>query len=510
MPTRRRPGPVCDDGGVIPPAGADDAGDRLTSVEPATGAVLAVHPVDSAQAVRAAVARARAAAPWWRDLGFPGRRARLTAFAGQLARRSDELCALVRRETGKTADDALVEVLVAVEHLAWAARHAGRVLRPRRVRPSLLVANEAASVTYQPLGVVGVIGPWNYPVLTPVGVIASALAAGNTVVFKPSEHAPTVGRWLADAFARVVPEQPVLQTVIGMGSTGAALSRAGVDKLAFTGSATTARSVMAACADTLTPVVVECGGSDPFIVDDDADVDAAAAAAAWGGLHNAGQSCVGVERVYVTAAVHDRFVEALCAVVRPLRAGPEGDFGPVTTPAQIDVITEHLRDALARGGRALVGGTEAIRPPYVDPIVLVDVPEDAKVMRDETFGPLLPVTRVRDAEEALTRANAAPDGLGSTVFGHRRSRDLAARLETGMTSVNAVQSYFAVPALPFGGVGTSGFGRVHGPEGLREFSRTKAITRVRVRLPFEAKSYARPGWLLPLLRAVMRRRYGRR
>ena len=481
------------------------------SVSPATGALVGRFPVDGPAQVAAAVARARPAAAWWAGLGFAGRRRRLLAHKALLARRAAELVDLVHRENGKPTADATIEVLVAVEHLDWAARRAARVLGRRRAEGNLLLVNHAAAVEYQPLGVVGVIGPWNYPVLTPLGSITYALAAGNAVVFKPSELTPAVGRWLAGAFAAVVPEQPVLQVVTGDGSTGAALCRAGVDKLAFTGSTTTGRKVMAACAETLTPVVLELGGKDALIVDADADLEAAAQQAVWGGLANAGQTCLAIERVYVVDAVHDRFVARVAELARGLRAGaaPDADLGPMTAPRQAAVIRAQLADALERGARAVVGGLDAVRPPFVDPVVLVDVPDDALVLREETFGPLLPVVRVRDADEAVARANASRYGLGAAVFARRRGRRIAAALRSGMVSVNSVQSFFGMPSLPFGGVGDSGFGRTHGPDGLREFSRAKAVTWQRFALPFAVQSFQRPRRLLPALERVMRLRHGR-
>ncbi len=351
----------------------------------------------------------------------------------------------------------------------------------------------------------------NYPLFTPMGSIGYALAAGNAVVFKPSELTPAVGRWLVDAFAEVVPEQPVLQLVTGFGATGNALCKSGVDKLAFTGSPPTGRKVMAACADTLTPVLLELGGKDVMIVDDDADVDAAAAAAVWGGCANAGQTCIGIERVYATAGVYDRFVAKAVELASGVHAGPEPDaaIGPVTMARQVEVIRRHLEDALARGARALVGGAESVHPPYVDPVVLVDVPEDALVMREETFGPVLPIIRVADGDEAVARANASGYGLASAVYGKRDAERLASALNAGMTSINAVQMVAAVPALPFGGVGESGFGRIHGAEGLREFARVKATTRLRFPLPFVLTSFQRPRSLIPMVKRSMRLRHGR-
>jgi aldehyde dehydrogenase (NAD+) len=345
-----------------------------------------------------------------------------------------------------------------------------------------------------------------------MGSIAYALAAGNAVVFKPSEFTPAVGAWLAAAWRAAVPEHAdVLQVVTGFGETGAALCRAGVDKLAFTGSAATGRKVMAACAETLTPVLMECGGKDAMIVDDDADVARAADAAVWGAMSNAGQTCIGIERVYATAAVYDRFVDAVTEQVQRLRPGSDeqASYGPMTMAAQADVVRRHLDDAAAAGGRTLTGGT--VEGAWIAPTVLVDVPETSAAVREETFGPTLTISRVRDAEEALERANATSYGLAGAVFSgsRRRAVDLARRMRSGMTSVNSVLTFAAVPALPFGGVGESGFGRIHGPDGLREFTRAKAITRQRVPLPVELMSFARPASAADVLARVVGVLHGR-
>ncbi|MET7401326.1 aldehyde dehydrogenase family protein [Dactylosporangium sp. NPDC005572] len=450
-------------------------------------AEVAVEPT-----VADAVERARAAAGWWAGLGWDGRRRALLAWKRTLAARIDELADRIRAETGKPHGDAVLEVMLAVEHLDWAARNARRVLRRRKVPSGLLAANHAASVGYEPLGVIGVIGPWNYPVYTPLGSISYALAAGNAVVFKPSEHTPGVGRWLAAAWAEAVPQEhgpAVFQAVTGGGEVGAALCRAGVDKLAFTGSAATGRKVMAACAGTLTPVVVEAGGKDALIVAADADLDAAARAAAFGGFGNAGQTCAGVERVYVERPAYEPFLAKLGELARETRPGEEPDarYGRMTTPTQAAIVAAHIDDAIAKGGRAVVGGPGSVRPPFVDPVVLAEVPEDSLAVTEETFGPTVVVNPVRDLDEAVERANASRYGLAASVFtGSRRTAaDLAGRLRAGAVSVNAVLGFAAVPALPFGGVGDSGFGRIHGADGLREFSRPKSVTRQRFTAPID-------------------------
>jgi acyl-CoA reductase-like NAD-dependent aldehyde dehydrogenase len=489
--------------------------ETFATVNPATSEVIATFPVHGQAEVDAAVARAREAAAWWSGLGWQDRQARLLAWKSYLARYLGRLAELVHNETGKPLADAQMEIVLAIVHIDWAARHARRVLGPRRVRPGLVALNQAAWAEYAPLGVVGVIGPWNYPVFTPLGSLAYALAAGNAVVFKPSELTPAVGSWLAGAFASVVPEQPVLQLVTGGGAAGEALARSAVDKIAFTGSSATARKVMAACAVNLTPLVAECGGKDALLVGSDADLDAAAGAAAWGALSNAGQTCVGVERVYVVDDVYPAFLEKLAERARGLRAGDdrEAGYGPMTLPAQAGLVEDHIADALARGGRAVVGGMDSVQHPYVTPVILADVPEQSAAVQDETFGPTVTVTRVRDLDEAVRLANSSRYALGSSVFARNKKQAMAAAraLRSGMTSINSVIAFATVPALPFGGSGDSGFGRIHGPDGLREFARAKAITRQRMKPPLKVTSLARTdkdiSRLLALTTLLHARRY---
>ncbi|WP_377324124.1 aldehyde dehydrogenase family protein [Pimelobacter simplex] len=489
-------------------APAAPAAQTFTSLDPATGAVVGTHPIHDATAVQAAVDRARAEAPHWQALGYDGRKRALVRWRKLIARRMDELAALMARETGKPTGDALLETALAVDHLSWAAGHAEKVLKRRSVAPGLLMVNQAASVEYRPLGVVGVIGPWNYPVFTPMGSIAYALAAGNTVVFKPSEYTPGVGEWLARTFQEAV-GRPVFQVVTGYGETGAALTAAGVDKVAFTGSTATGKRVMAACAETLTPVVIEAGGKDALIVADDADVAEAAEAALWGAAANAGQTCAGVERVYVHERVYDEFLDHLVRQAKELEAKPGGQVGPITMPSQVDIIRRHVDDALARGGRALVGGPVPEGARFVQPTVLVDVPEDSSAVQEETFGPTVTVTRVKDMDEAVERANGTRYALGSTVFSQEHGMEIAERLRAGMTAINGVISFAGIPTLPFGGVGDSGFGRIHGPDGLREFTYPHAIARQRFKPAIALTTFRRTAKEEKQLTKVVRGLYGR-
>ena len=489
--------------------------ETFDSLNPATGEVVGTYPVFNEQDVADTVERAKAAAQWWADLGWAGRKQRLLAWKSYLTRYVSRLAELVHTETGKPVADAQLEILLAIVHIDWAAKNARRVLRPRRVRSGLIAINLAATLEYQPLGVVGVIGPWNYPVFTPMGSIAYALAAGNGVVFKPSELTPAVGAWLVSAFKEVVPEQPVLQLVTGMGETGGYLARSDINKIAFTGSAATARKVMAACAENLTPIVAECGGKDAFIVGADADLDAAADACAWGAMSNAGQTCIGVERVYVVQDVYHTFLEKLTDRVSRIRPGDdrEAEYGPMTLPSQAEVIERHIADAMARGGRPVIGGIASVRRPYVGPVIMADVPEESKAVTDETFGPTITVAKVASLEEGVERANASRYGLGGTVFaGSRKAAMAAAReMKSGMTAINSVISFAGVPSLPFGGSGDSGFGRIHGADGLREFARPKAIARQWMKPPMNLTSFSRTDddmrKLLTLVTLLHGRRY---
>jgi len=493
----------------------DGVSETFDSLNPATGDVVGTWPVHGPDEVAAAVGRAREASQWWGELTYAERARHLGAWKAILARRVHELADLMHTENGKPHADAVLEAILAIDHIAWAAKNAKRVLGPRGVPSGLLGANQAATLEYQPFGVIGVIGPWNYPVFTPMGSMAYALAAGNAVVFKPSEYTPGIGAWLVRAWEQAVPEQPapVLQLITGLGATGAALCRAGVDKIAFTGSAATGRKVMAACAENLVPVLMECGGKDALIVDDDANVKAAADAALWGAMSNAGQTCTGVERVYATEKVYDAFVAEITTAAKKIQAGSGADasYGPITMPGQLDIIDGHIRDALARGGRALVGGPTSVQAPYVAPTILVDVPEDSDAVQKETFGPTITIKKVANADEAIALANASSYGLAGSIFSgsKRRGMELARRLRSGMTSINAVIAFASIPALPFGGVGESGFGRIHGDDGLREFTRPKAITRQRFPLIVPLTSFRRPAKTTDVLAKVVGFLHGR-
>jgi acyl-CoA reductase-like NAD-dependent aldehyde dehydrogenase len=441
-------------------------------------------------------------------LSFAARGEELTAFRKALAARADEVAELLHAENGKPELEALTEVLMALSHIKHATACAEGAMAPRRVSSGLL-ANFRATISYHPLGVIGVIGPWNYPLFTPMGSIAYALAAGNAVVWKPSELTPLIAVKVAEIAAKAFAVPDLLQVVTGAGTTGAALAKSAVDKIAFTGSAATGRRVMMAAAERLTPVLLELGGKDPMIVADDADLAKAAEACVYGALTNAGQACISVERVYVADTVHDKFVDEVVKQVRTLKVGgDDAELGAMTSAAQVAIVKDHLEDAVAKGARVLTGGPAAISGSYIQPTVLTDVDHRMKVMSDETFGPVIPIKRVTSLDEAVRLANDTRYGLGSSVFAGKGGRALADKLRAGMTSINSVMSYAGIPTLPFGGIGDSGFGRIHGDERVREFTRVKSTAEQVMSLPVNMMSFRQPKDAPKRLRGMIKQLYG--
>lgn len=463
------------------------------SLNPVTGDVIATHPITTTAQVYEATTIAYDAFERWSASGFRNRRKVLLAYSEAILKEIDRLADLVTLETGKPQSDAKLEIALAAHHIAWAARNVESVLRTAYRSPGLLMANMSATVERSPLGAVGVIGPWNYPVFTPMGSIAYALAAGNTVIFKPSEYTPGVGIALAELFAKVAGDEEIFQVITGLGETGAALCESGVKKLAFTGSTATAKKVAALCANTLTPVIAECGGKDPVIVAADANLSAAADATVWSALSNAGQTCIGAERVYVDEKVADLFIEKVIAIATEIHAGnpQSAQYGPATMPSQIKIIQSHVKDAIKKGGVAAFGGPQSIQGNFVQPVILLDVPEDSLAITDETFGPTLVINRVPDMDTAIALANASRYGLGAAIWSRSQGKKIASQLQCGMVAINSTISFASVASVPFGGVKDSGYGRIHGPEGLLEFTYPRTVVRARFKMPLAITSFNR-------------------
>jgi acyl-CoA reductase-like NAD-dependent aldehyde dehydrogenase len=475
--------------------------------DPATGEVIGQYQNFSRDEVFTCVDAARLASIRWAEFGFVARKKTLLKWASFITKNQKEIAQLVAAECGKPIGNASLEVLITIDHIAWAAKHAEQIMRKQDRPPGLLMFNMKAQVQRSPLGVVGVIGPWNYPIFTPMGSIAYALAAGNTVVFKPSEYTPGVGKWLADSFAQIAPFENILTTVTGLPDTGKALTESAVNKISFTGSTRTAKKVAASCAERMIPVVLECGGKDPVIVDTDADLKLAAEYALWSAMANAGQSCIGAERVYVVESVAEQFIEIITKMAKKIEVGK--DYGPATMPSQLKVIQSHLDDAKAMGAKFLVGGADSVKGAFVEPVIMVDVPESSTAMTQETFGPTLAINKVINTDEAIRLSNASSYGLAAAVFSKRNGERIASKLACGMVSINSVFLFAAVASVPFGGVKDSGYGRIHGAEGLLEYTYARTVVKTRFKIPLKFTSFGRTKLSEKILTTLIKRLHGR-
>lgn len=460
--------------------------ERIEVRNPATGETVAHVDVDSPAAVAATVARVRAAQPEWEAMGIEGRYHWLGKLRDWVLDNRDRIMDTMQAETGKVRSDAFNEPIYLADIINFYGTRAARFIGEQAVRPhSGLLAAKKLRVQYRPHPVVGIISPWNFPLILSIGDAVPALQAGAAVVIKPSEFTPLGVAEVVRAWKEEIGGPDVLDCVQGIGETGAALVD-NVDFVQFTGSDRTGRKVMARAAETLTPVSLELGGKDAMIVLDDADLDRAAAAAAWGGMMNSGQICMSVERIYVEEPVYDEFVAKLTAEVGRIRRGPDHagdprDMGAMTSPRQSAIVEEHVRDALAKGARALTGGKRVEGPgDYFEPTVLVDVDHSMKAMREETFGPVVGVMKVRDEEEALRLANESRYGLSGSVFGEReRAERVARRVECGAVNVNDVLVNYFASDVPMGGWKQSGIGYRHGEPGIKKFCRTESLVITR-------------------------------
>jgi acyl-CoA reductase-like NAD-dependent aldehyde dehydrogenase len=467
-------------------AGIATAADTIEVHNPATGGLISTISADSPEAIADTVARVRANQAEWEAIGIEGRYHWLGKLRDWILDNTEQISDTMQAETGKVRADVSLDLGYVADLINFYGTKAAGYIGDESVRPSSpLLAAKKLTIQYRPFPVVGVISPWNFPLAMALGDSIPALQAGAAVVVKPSEFTPLSLREIIEAWKEEIGAPDVFDCVLGTGEAGGALID-NVDYIQFTGSDRTGRKVMARAAETLTPVSLELGGKDPMIVLSDADVDRAANAATWGGMVNSGQLCISVERIYVEEPVYDEFVAKLTQQVKRLRQGadgrkPEKDVGAMTSPNQTAIVEEQVNDALANGARALTGGKKVDGPgDYFEPTVLVDVDHSMKVMREETFGPVVGVMKVRDSEEALRLANDTRYGLAGSVFGEKvRAEKIARRIEAGSVNVNDVITNMAAMGVPMGGWKQSGIGFRHGEYGIKKYCRAESIVATR-------------------------------
>jgi len=454
-------------------------------MDPATNTVFARLDGTPIGELPGIVVRSRRAQALWATQPLKSRCSAIRRFGEALYARRSDLAASVTHETGKPLVEALFsDVLVSLETAKYYARYAPKLLAEQRVaHHNLAVKAKSGRLRFEPCGVIGIIAPWNYPLAISLSQLIPAIVAGNSVILKPSELTPSCGQLIAGCFAAAGFPLDLLQIVQGAGEVASALIDARPDKIVFTGSVVTGRRVAEACARHLIPSVLELGGKDSMIVLADADIEAASSAAVWGGFTNCGQACISVQRVYAEQSIAPKFAQLCAEKTKLLRLGPgsdpENEIAPMIRVDSADHIEAQLLDAVAQGAEILTGGRRRpdVGPNYFEPAIVVRVDHSMRLMREETFGPVLAIQTVKNADEAVALANDSPFGLSASVWttDRRRARRIAESIRAGAVMINDVASYFAMAEAPHGGHGLSGWGRTHSRIGLLEMVQVKYI-----------------------------------
>jgi succinate-semialdehyde dehydrogenase/glutarate-semialdehyde dehydrogenase len=457
---------------------------EISSIDPATGEVIGRVPITSDEEVRQAVARAREAQSAWSKLSYQERGAVILRAREVILDEIEEIAKVISRETGKPIDEAIsMEIVPTLSLMYYFAHYTAKFLKPQKIDLGQYdFMGRSSRIIYQPLGVVGIISPWNFPWATPLDEVVMALMAGNSVIVKPSELTPFTALKIADIFEKAGIPEGLLAIMTGDGSTGSALADSGVDKIMFTGSVSTGRRVAETAAGHLTPVVLELGGKDPMIVLKDANLDSAAGAAVWGAFANSGQACASVERCYVHESIANEFINRVVSETKALNQGSpeqrETDVGAMSNERQLRIVEDHVADALSKGATILTGGSRgAGRGWFYEPTVLTNVNHSMKIMTDETFGPTLPIMTFKTEAEAIALANDSSYGLTACLWTNdiSKGRRIAEQIQAGTVMVNEVVYTHAIAQTPWGGVKKSGYGRTHGRLGLLELVSARHI-----------------------------------
>jgi acyl-CoA reductase-like NAD-dependent aldehyde dehydrogenase len=458
----------------------DERARELESFSPLDGARLGAVPTVAPHEVQAVVDDVAGVQPFWAQLPLADRARYMRRAAQAIIDRLDELAELLSREQGKVINESYVmELLPTIDSLRWLADAGPGILEDERIALPIFMKQKRARFTYEPLGVVGVIAPWNYPWSIPFGEVAIALLAGNGVVLKPASLTPLIGQRIQEVFEHAGVPEGLVRTVHGGGAVGQALVESSVAKIFFTGSVEVGRGVGEECARRLKGSVLELGGKDAMIVCADANLPNAVSGCLWGGFANAGQTCSGIERVYVVEDVAERFIEEVVDGAGKLRVGDpldwETEIGPMVSPEQLRLVKELVDDAVAAGATLRCGGPDE---PWFRPAVLTGVTHDMRIMREEIFGPVVPIVTVADEDEAIALANDSSFGLGASVWTMNRAKGerMAARIQSGMVWINDHMFSHGACSCSWGGVKESGLGRTHSKFGIYECVNVKLVT----------------------------------
>ena len=439
----------------------------------------------------------------WSSLSVSKRVSYINKFRKELLKNKKEIASTIKNETGKIDFDITVEILTSLEHLKQIASIAKKALKIQR-RNAGLMKTKKAYVKYEPLGVAGVIAPWNYPLATPLTSSAEALIAGNNVLLKPSEHTPLTSKLLKKIWDNAIEYKNAFQIIIGGADVGGSIVKNNnIDIICFTGSTSVGRTIAKQCAETLKPCILELGGKDPMIILNDANIHRAVESAIFGGMSNAGQTCISTEEVFVEDGIYNDFVEKISNRIKSIKSGSTGDYGSMIIAQNADKVKRHIEDA-SKNSKIIYGESDE-KDMFLPPALVFEPCEDSFIVNEETFGPVLSIRKFSNEEDLFEKIHKTGFGLSSSIFGKNKKRmnEIIKKLKTGTVSINDVMTHYGISSIPFGGEGVSGIGRLHGKEGLRAFSRTKSIVVNRFNFLNEIWWFGRSEKINTLLNKVM-------
>lgn len=411
----------------------------------------------------------------WSLLSIHERASLIKKFRKALVKNKNEIQNVIKSETGKIDFDITIEIFTSMEHLKQITGIAKKALKLQR-RSSGLMKTKKAYVKYEPLGVAGVISPWNYPLATPLVASVEALLAGNNVILKPSEHTPLTSLLLKDIWDKYIGYENAFQILIGGANVGEQIVRNNdIDIVCFTGSTSVGKIIAKQCAETLKPCILELGGKDPMIILNDANINRAVESAVFGGLSNAGQTCISTEELYVEEKIYEDFVAKISNKIKNIRSGLNGDYGTMIIDDNAKKVNEHIEDA--RKNCQIIEGKTDDKNSFIAPALVLEPSEDSLIVNEETFGPVISVRKFNSTEDLIKKIHKTGYGLSSSIFGRDKKKidEIVKKLKIGTVSINDVLTHYGIASIPFGGEGLSGMGRMHGREGLRSLSRTKSI-----------------------------------